>query len=387
MNRLLPVAGPSITQREIDAVTSAVTNGWYDDAELFQRRFEAAFAAHTGRRHAIALPSCTSALHLALAGLGVGPGDEVIVPELTWIASAAPIVYLGATPVLADVEPDTWCISAASFEASITDRTRAVVVVDLFGNMPDMDAIGRIAQARGVAVLEDAAQAIGSEHRGRRAGSFGAASAFSFHGSKTLTTGEGGMLVTDDDTLHRRALRLRDHGREPGSRGFYNLEIGFKYRMSAMQAALGLAQLERLTELVEKKRAIFSWYERRLAGVPGVTLNTPGEHVRSSYWMSSVLLDPALGLEKAELIRRLAEAGVDSRPFFHALSSLPAFEGRPGVAAARERNRVAHAIAGWGVSLPSALTLEEADIAAVCDALITLLARRREAAPAASGAG
>src|SRR6266850_1354070 len=195
----IPVAGPSITQKEIDYVTDAVTNAWYGNANVYHDRFEKAFAEYLGLRYAMTLPSCTSAIHLALLALGVGPGDEVIVPDATWIASAAPITYVGATPVFADIDERTWCLSAKSFEACITSKTRAVIPVDLYGNIPDMDAIEGVARQHQIAIVEDAAEAIGSEYKGRKAGSFGDASVFSFHGSKTLTTGEGGMLVTNDD--------------------------------------------------------------------------------------------------------------------------------------------------------------------------------------------
>ena len=246
----IPVSGPWITQKEIDYVTDAAAHAWYSQANMYHERFEKAFAEYVGVRFATALPSCTSAIHLALLALGVGPGDEVVVPDVTWIASAAPITYVGATPVFADIEPDTWCLSADSFEACITPRTRAVIPVDLYGNMPDMDALGKVAARHGVAVVEDAAEAIGSEYRGRKAGSFGDAATFSFHGSKTLTTGEGGMLLANDEKIFRRASFLRDHGRAPGDKLFYNTEVAYKYKMSSMQAALGLAQLERIEELV-----------------------------------------------------------------------------------------------------------------------------------------
>ena len=197
------------TRRQPGHAAEAARTAWYGNANAFNDRFEKAFAAYVGTRYAVSLPSCTSAIHLALHALGVGPGDEVVVPEITWIASSAPITYLDATPVFADVDRRTWCLDAASFEACITPRTKAVIPVDLYGGMPDMDAILAVAKRHDIAVVEDAAEAIGSEYRGRRAGAFGAASTFSFHGSKTLTTGEGGMLVTDDDALHAIHLMQR----------------------------------------------------------------------------------------------------------------------------------------------------------------------------------
>ncbi len=360
--KALPIAGPSITDKEIAYVTDAAATAWYGDANKYHARFEAAFAAHCGRRHAVSLPSCTSALHLALLALGVGPGDEVIVPEATWIASAAPIRYVGATPVFVDIDKDSWCLDPAAFAEAITDRTKAAIVVDLYGSMPDWDALERIAAARGVALIEDAAEAIGSRWRGRPAGSFGAFSTFSFHGSKTLTTGEGGMLVLDDDALLARVLQLRDHGRAPGDTMFFNEEVGQKYKMSALQAALGLAQLERIEELVEGKRRIFGWYRGALDGWQGGTLNPDVPGLYNSYWMTTLVLDPGLGVTKEALVPRLQEQGVGSRPFFYPLSALPAFRDSPEAARARTANRVAYAISPYGVNLPSALSLTQADV-------------------------
>ena len=307
----IPVSGPWITQREIDYVTDAVTNAWYSQANMYNERFETAFARYVGREYAIALPSCTSALHLALASAGVGPGDEVIVPEATWIATSAPITYVGATPVFADVDPRTWCLDGQSLRDNITPRTKAVIVVDLYGNMPDMDALLKTAAQYGIAVIEDAAEAIGAEYRGRKAGSFGRAGVFSFHGSKTLTTGEGGMLLCDDPDMYRRCLFLRDHGRSP-DKAFWNLEVAYKYRMSSMQAALGLAQLERVDELVTRKREIYSWYEQCLRGNDLLTLNHEPDEVKSIYWMVTAIIDPSLAIAKTDLLARMSSDGISN---------------------------------------------------------------------------
>lgn len=372
----IPVAGPSITDLEVEYVTRAARTAWYENAGTFNRDFETAFATYVGRRHAVSLPSCTSGIHLALAALGVGPGDEVVVPETTWIASAAPISYVGATPVFADVDPVTWCLSADSFEACITPRTRAVIPVDLYGGMPDMDAVLEVAERHGVAVIEDAAEAIGSEYKGRKAGSFGITSVFSFHGSKTLTTGEGGMLVSDDDKFVARVQVLRDHGRRPGDNSFFNQEVAFKYKMSALQAALGLAQLERIEELVTMKRRIFDWYRARLGVVREVTLNAEPAGVLNSYWMVTVILPERLG-GKHEVIRRLTEQGVDTRPVFSPLSSLPAYASMHSSADARVRNPAAYLVGANGVNLPSALALKEQDVDTVCSALSDIFECRR----------
>jgi perosamine synthetase len=375
----IPVAGPWITDKEVAYVSDAVRNAWYSEANTYQLRFEEAFKTYVSRRYAMALPSATSAIHLALAGLGIGPGQEVIVPEATWIATSAPITYVGATPVFADIDPQSWCLSPASFEACITPRTRAVIVVNLYGGMPDMDAIDAIADRHGLAVIEDAAESVGAEYRRRKAGSFGHASVFSFHGSKTLTTGEGGMLLTDDDTLYRRALVLRDHGRAPSSKAFWNQEVAFKYRMSSLQAALGLAQLERVNELIERKQQIFGWYRESLDGVQGVTLNYAGPMVVNAYWMVTALFDGRLGLEKEAVGQALSVRGIDTRPFFYPLSSLPAYAGLPQAREAASWNRHAYDVSRRAINLPSALNLTRAQVSYVCAELRRAMAEKAAA--------
>jgi perosamine synthetase len=283
--------------------------------------------------------SATSAIHLSLLALGVGAGDEVIIPDSTWIASAAPISYVGATPVFVDVDEVTWCIRPDTFEAAITDRTKAVILVDLYGSMPAMDRILAVASARGISVIEDSAEAVGSECCRRLAGSFGDTSVFSFHGSKTLTTGEGGMLVTDRRDLFERAQFLRDHGRVPGDVQFFNTEVAYKYKMSSMQAALGLAQLERIDELVQKKRDIFAMYRDAFADADGITLNAEPDGTKNSYWMITAVWDRAFGKSKIEIVIAMRDAGVDVRPFLNPLSSLPAYAGLPPRAHAARANK------------------------------------------------
>jgi perosamine synthetase len=372
MERIL-VSGPSITQKEIDYVTDAVTNAWHGNANIYHDRFEKAFADYLGVRYAVALPSCTSAIHLSLLALGVGPGDEVIVPDATWIASAAPINYVGATPVFADIDRQTWCMSAETLAAAITPQTKAVIVVNLYGNMPNLPALIEVARQHGLPVIEDAAEAAGAEYGGQKAGSFGDTGVFSFHGSKTLTTGEGGMLLTNDEAIHRRVLFLRDHGRSPGDKQFCNKEVAYKYKMSSMQAALGLAQLERIDELIERKREIFGWYTEELEGVEEITLNYELPDAKNSYWMVTVVLDRNYGIEKETLQEQLSAEGIDCRPFFHPLSSIPAYESLPQAHEARERNRVSYEICPYGLNLPSGLTLNRDHVRYICDKLKQLL--------------
>jgi perosamine synthetase len=300
----------------------------------------------------------------------------VIVPEVTWIATAAPISYLGAAPVFADIDERYWCMDADSFEDNITPKTKAVMLVDLYGNMPNMDAILSIADRHGIAVIEDAAQAIGAEYKGKKAGSFGYASVFSFHGTKTMTTGEGGMFLTDDEATYRHCYYLSDHGREVGGdKLLWNTEVAYKYKMSSLQAAFGLAQLERIDELVERRRQIFAWYKEALEGVPGIMLNEPTPHVRSTYWMVTVIIDSALGLTKEQAIAAMAERKVGCRPFQYPLSSLPAYAGLPEAKAAQSRNTRAYAVSPYGINLPSGFNMTQELVGYVSNCFKEVLAK------------
>jgi perosamine synthetase len=362
----IPIAGPWITQREVDAVARAARGSWFEDATVESRAFEQEFAAATDRQFAIALPSCTAALHLALLAHGIGPGDDVIVPEATWIASAAPIVHVGATPVFADVDPTTWCLSVEEVRRLVSPRTRAVIAVDLYGGFPDLVALETLCAERGLVLIEDAAEAAGGRHARRAAGSFGDVSCFSFHGSKTLTTGEGGMVLCDDETVNARMLFLRDHGRLPGDVSYRSVEVAWKYKMSELQAALGRVQLARIEQLIARKRTIFAWYAERLAGC-GVRLNVerPGDEV--TYWMVTAVFEPATGVTVAAARDALAEASIPMRPFFPPLSDLPAFADADDVPRARQENVRAYDLARRSINLPSALTLGEADVDRVCE--------------------
>jgi perosamine synthetase len=284
---------------------------------------------------------------MGLAALDIGPGDEVILADANWIASAVPITYLGATPVFVDILADSWCIDPERAEAAITPRTRAIIAVHLYGNLCDMEALLAISERHGVPVIEDAAEAIGSSYHGKRAGSMGAFGTFSFHGTKTLTTGEGGMFVTDDPDLYERVLTLSNHGRARSqSRQFWPDIIGFKYKMSNIQAAIGCAQMERIDDLIERKRDLFAYYRDQLGDTSAVSMNPEPAGTIIGAWMPTVVFAPETGVTREGLQQAFAAGNIDARPFFHPLTSLPMFAPQPG-------NRNAWDIPGRAINLPS----------------------------------
>jgi len=372
MNSRILYTKPSITAREVSYATDAAANGWGERCYDYIHRFEAAFRAHLDVPYAIATSSCTGALHMGLAGLGIGPGDEVILPDINWIGSVAPITYLGATPVFVDVKPDSWCIDPIRAEAAITPRTRAILAVHLYGNMCDMPALLALGARQGIPVVEDAAEAIGSAWQGGRAGATGRFGTFSFHGTKTVTTGEGGIFVTSDAALYERVLTLSNHGRARGqTRQFWADMVGFKYKMSNLQAAIGLGQMERIDALIDRKRAIFARYRETLAGYSGITLNPEPEGTRNGYWMPTAVFAPETGVTRERLQAAFADANIDARVFFWPLSSLPAFQPVPG-------NTNAYDLPGRAINLPSYHDMTEDEIRRVADVLVnTLLASRK----------
>ena len=374
------MAGPWITDHEIETVNDAMRNGWYEKPYWYVETFQKEFAAYHDRKFGIMTPNCTTAIHLLLTALGISDGDEVILPECTWIATAAPIIYLRAQPVFCDIEPLNWCLDPESVERSITSRTKAIIVVDLFGNMPRMDEIVAIAEKHGIPLIEDSAESLGSVYKGTRAGKFGVGSVFSFHRTKTLVTGEGGMLILDDDKLYERCMFLRDHGRKPGGPMYYNYEVTYKYMPFNLQAALGYAQFQRLDELVNKKREIWHLYKERLADVEDIQFNAEPGGVYNSVWITGLVFGKSHHLTKLDAIARLGEIGLPARPFFYPLSSLPAFPGYEE--RYRPLNPQSYDISARGINLPGALNLTEDQIDAVCDGIKKVI---RQSSPALVG--
>ncbi len=298
-----------------------------------------------------------------MVALGLGPGDEAIVPEQTWVATAKAVSYTGATPVFADVEPGSWCLDAASVESAISERTKAIVPVHLYGHPADIDALRVVAERHGLPLIEDAAPAIGAELRGRRVGALGTAGAFSFQGAKLLVTGEGGMFVTNDPDVYARAYKAWDLGVER-SKGFWIDAHGLKYKLPNVAAAIGLGQLQRVDHLIEAKREIFGWYAEELAGVDGITLNHEAEWARSIYWMTSILVDPACGIDRDGLRAALAAGGIDTRPTFPLISTYPIWDEPRAVAAP-----VARMIGERGINLPSGVRLRRDQVARIGDTI------------------
>lgn len=366
------MAGPWITEHEISVVEDAMRNGWYENAYYYVEKFQKEFAAYHGRKYGIMTPNCTTAIHLLLTGLGIEDGDEVIVPECTWIASAAPITYLRATPVFCDIEPENWCLSPESVRKNITPKTKAIIAVDLYGNMPLMDDLRSIAEEHGIPLVEDAAEALGSVYKGTRAGKFGIGSVFSFHRTKTITTGEGGMLLLDDDKLFERCMFLRDHGRAPGI-PYFNTEVTYKYMPFNLQAALGYAQFQRIEELVGKKRELLKAYKDRLGDIDDLQFNNEPEYVINGVWTTALVFGKSHGISKAEVMKGIEARGIPSRPFFYPLSSLPAF---PGCKERGEKNNpVAYDISSRGINLSCAMNLTDEQIDAQCNAIRQILGK------------
>lgn len=363
----IPYTKPSIGDLEIKYANDAVTTGWGDNCYTYLKRFEEDFCRHLGVKHAIATSSCTGALHLGLAALGIGEGDEVIIADSNWIASAAPVLYLGARPVFVDILPDSWCIDPKEVEKAISKRTKLIMAVHLYGNLCAMDELLALGETHGIAVVEDAAEAIGSVYQGRKAGSLGKFGTFSFHGTKTITTGEGGMFVTNDIALYQKVLTLSNHGRSvTQTKQFWPDTLGYKFKMSNVQAAIGVAQLERVDELVARKREIFYRYRDLLKECEQISLNAEPANVQIGAWMPTVVFSHESGVTREALQAAFALAGIDARVFFYPLSTMPFIENSVG-----QPNAVD--IAARAINLPSYHDMTESDQLLVVGVLKSLL--------------
>ena len=343
----IPYAKPSITQLEIDYVNDAITNGWGELKNLYIERFEREFAEHVGAKYAIATSSCTGALHMGLSALDIGSGDEVILADSNWIATVAPVVHLGATPIFVDVLRDTWCIDPSLVKDVITPKTKAIIATHLYGNLADMNELLKIGKQYGIPVIEDAAEAIGSKYLGQRAGSIGLFGVFSFHGSKTITTGEGGMFVTSDANLFERVLTLSNHGRDKNEkRMFWPAVVGFKYKMSNIQAAMGCAQLLRIGELVSKRQEILEVYKSNFAELNSLDMNPVQFGCETGAWIPTLIMSASSKIKSDDLLIACRGSGIDARSFFWPLTMLPMFD-------SKLKNTTSYSLSSRAVNLPS----------------------------------
>jgi len=366
---MIPVAAPLLGDKELEYVADCIRSGWISSAGEYVRRFEREFAAYCGVNYGVATHNGTVALHLVLAALGIGPGDEVILPSLTFVATANAVTYTGATPVLVDSEPATWNIDPAAAAQAITPRTRAIIPVHLYGHPADMDPLRALADEHDLTLVEDAAESHGARYKGRRTGSLGDAAIFSFYGNKIITTGEGGMIVTDDAALAERCFFLENQAKQPDN-PYWHTEVGYNYRMTNVQAAIGLAQLEEIDRFIALKQKMAAAYRRGLAGIAGLTLPEEKAWARSVYWMYAVVVEDGFGMSRDALAAALKQAGVDTRTFFIPVHRQPLYakdKDYRGV-----RCPVSDELGEKGFYLPSGLALTAAQIKAVCAAIKAL---------------
>jgi perosamine synthetase len=367
----LPVCEPFFWGNEKAYVLEALDGRWISSAGVYITRFEAGFAAYCGPKHGIAVANGTVALHLALLAAGIGEGDEVIISDFTMFSPALAVVQVGAKLVPIDAEPDTWTIDCNAIEAKITPRTKAILAVHIYGHPCDMDAINAIAQRHGIMVIEDAAEAHGALVRGRRAGSMSHLSCFSFYANKIITTGEGGMVLTDDDHM---AQHLREHRNlcfGKGTQRFIHHDLGFNYRLTNLQAAIGLAQLEHIDKAISRKQEIARAYDNGLTGIPGLMRHCIKPWATNVYWVYGIILADEFGMSRDDLMAKLLASGIETRAFFTGLHQQP-------VLAPHLASHVATTPDGFinsaylgarGLYLPSFMHMTAADITRVCQAV------------------
>ncbi len=362
---MIPVYRPALDEKETAYVLEAMNSSWISSRGEFLDRFERGFADFVGARYGVATCNGTVSLHLILAALGLGPGDEVIVPTFTYVASVNAITYTGASPVFVDSHLDYWNLDPDRVREAVGPRTRAILAVHLYGHPADMEPLEKIAAEHGLHLVEDAAEAHGAEYMGRRVGPLGVAGSFSFFGNKVITTGEGGMVVTDNEAFAERCRHLRGQGVSP-TRTYWHDAVGFNYRMTNLAAAVGVAQLSKIDAILARKREIADAYARGLGTVPGVTLQPEMSWARNVFWMYSILVDP---IERDELMVHLRDHGVDSRPFFHPAHTLPMYRVADGSYPVAER------LGASGINLPSFPDLTASEIEEVCAAVQGFFAR------------
>lgn len=358
MNTYLPVSDASIGENEKRNVVDALDSGWISGSGPYVERFEQSFAEYLGVENALTCANGTAALHLALLALNIGPGDDVIVPALTYIATANAVRYCGATPVFADCNPKTWNAGIDEIAPLVTERTRAIIVVHLYGNPVAIDPIRELCRARGIALVEDAAEAHGAEYRGSKVGSFGDIATFSFYGNKLITTGEGGMVATNDPELAARVRLLRGQGMDPQRRYWFPV-IGYNYRLTNIQCAIGMAQLERLAEFIDVRRRLAARYRTALADLPGIAFQRETPGAISVWWMFSILASSEAARDR--LMQHLADADIETRPLFYPLHILPPYRTSAATCPGAER------IGLTGLNLPTGGHVSVADVERIAE--------------------
>jgi perosamine synthetase len=364
----LPLVQPSFGGNEAKYVSDCLATGWISSQGPYIDKFQAAFAAYMGGGYALSASSGTTALHLALTALGIGPGDEVIVPDLTFGATANVVIHAGATPVFVDIDPVTWCIDPKEIAKAITPRTKAVIPVHLYGHPCDMDPIMDLARTHNLKVIEDCAEALGAEYKGRKVGLIGHVGAFSFFANKVITTGEGGMVVTNDKDLHAKMAVLRDHGMAKDRR-YWHIYAGFNYRMTNMQAAVGLAQMERVEDFLKRRVNLASYYNAHLSGFESLQLPAQASWARNIYWLYTIAVRPEhLGMDREHLAAKLQDSGIETRPAFFVLHPQPAYE-----KSIKHPCPVSEDISARGLCLPTGNEMTLADVDRVCEALVDVL--------------
>ena len=363
---MIPIAEPSLGEEEFQNVIEAVKSGWISSKGKFIAEFEQNFAQYCSRKYGVATSNGTVALHLALKTIGITKDDEVIVPDLAFVAVANVVTYCSAKPVFVDSHPEYWCIDPEKIEDKITKNTKAIIPVHLYGNPCDMDWIMDIAKDYNLHVVEDAAEAHGTSYKNKKVGSFGDISCFSFYGNKVMTTGEGGMCLTNDKELAERMRILRDHGMNPNKKYWHDI-IGFNYRMTNLQAAVGVAQLKKLDNFVEKKRKIAEWYSKELEELEEkrlIKLHPEMHWAKNVFWMYSILVEDKFGLSREELMKKLEKNGVDTRPFFYPLNMMPLYKYKD-----KENFPRAEEISLKGINLPSGILLTEKEVGIIAGLL------------------
>ena len=353
----IPISQPSIGEKEIEYVTDAVSSGWVSSLGKYIDMFEEKFAKFCDTKYAVATSNGTTALHLTLVSLGITKDDEVIIPDFTFVATASAVKYINAKVVTVDIEEDTLCISPEAIRNAITSKTKAIIPVHLYGHPANMEEINKIAKEYNLFVVEDAAEAHGAEVNGKKVGGLGNAGIFSFYGNKIITSGEGGMITTNSKELYEKLKYLRDHAMSKDKR-YWHTEVGFNYRMTNLQAALGVAQFERIDELLAKKKEIFEWYHEALKDIENIKLNFQKDGYKNVYWMICVEIIGYNENKRDNLLLRLKENNIDGRPFFYPISDMPMYE--------RHDTPITHKVYQRGLNLPSYFDITKEQVQYIC---------------------